>query len=87
MNRPHSTDPVTSAEEGASGTLFDLRVLIGVVLGIYGVMLFVTGLTDTKASLAKADGLPINLWFGVFLVVIAALFFIWRRVAPVHHKG
>ncbi|MCB8877677.1 hypothetical protein [Acidisoma silvae] len=86
MNRPDLTNPTTATEEGASGKLFDLRVLIGIVLGIYGLMLFVTGLTDTKASLAKADGIPINLWFGVFLVVIAGLFFVWRRLAPIHHK-
>ena len=87
MNRPNSADPVSSAEEGASSKLFDLRVLIGIVLGIYGLMLFVTGLTDTKASLAKADGLPINLWFGIFLIVIAGVFFVWRRLAPIHHKA
>ncbi|MGM1064765.1 hypothetical protein [Saccharothrix sp. Mg75] len=64
--------------------LFDLRLVIAVLFAIYGVVLVVVGLGFTDESdLAKADGLNINLWSGVGMVVVAALFAAWATLRPV----
>ncbi len=64
--------------------VFDVRMIIGLLLGIYGVVLTVTGLVGTSDDdLAKADGVNVNLLTGVALVVAAAVFFAWSRLRPV----
>lgn len=64
--------------------LFDLRLVIAVLFAIYGVVLLVVGLGFTEeADLAKADGLNINLWTGIGMVVLAALFAVWATLRPV----
>jgi hypothetical protein len=63
---------------------FDIRTFIALLIGIYGVVLVATGLFGTsEEALAKADGLNINLWAGLGMVVVAALFQIWARSRPV----
>lgn len=61
---------------------FDVRVLIAGLLGLYGLVLTVLGLTDGAAELAKADGLRINLWVGIALLTVAAFFATWAALAP-----
>ena len=64
--------------------LFDLRLVIAVLFAVYGVVLLVVGLGFTEeADLAKADGLNINLWTGVGMVVLAAVFAAWATWRPV----
>lgn len=62
--------------------LFDLRYVIAGLLGLYGVVLVVRGLFDGPAELARAAGTAVNLWTGIALVVVSALFLIWARVRP-----
>lgn len=64
--------------------LFDLRLVIAMLFAIFGVVLLVVGLGFTEeADLAKADGLNINLWSGVGMVVLSALFAGWAALRPV----
>ncbi|HEY2224562.1 hypothetical protein [Actinomycetospora sp.] len=62
--------------------LFDLRYVIGALLGVYGVILVIRGLLDGPEQLARAAGTAINLWTGIALVVVSALFLLWARVRP-----
>ena len=63
---------------------FDIRVFIGSLIGLYGVVLVLVGLFGTSDSqLAKSDGLNINLWAGLGMVVVAAAFMVWARLRPV----
>jgi hypothetical protein len=75
-----STDhtPAHDAEEGAThkAGAFDIRTFIGALIGIYGVVLVVTGLFSS-------DGRTINLTAGACMVVGAAVFFTWARLRPV----
>ena len=69
---------------------FDIRVIISMLIGLYGVVLVVTGLVATSdADLDTADGVNINLWAGLGMVAVAAAFVVWSRVRPivvaVHH--
>jgi hypothetical protein len=64
--------------------LFDIRFFIGALLGIYGVILVLTGLFGTSdAELAKSEDINVNLWTGVALVVASIVFIVWARLRPV----
>ena len=64
-------------------SLFDVRTIIGALLGIYGIVTFIVGLVGTsQAELDKADGWNVNLATGVALMVVSAGFLIWVRLSP-----
>ncbi|MFI9817387.1 hypothetical protein [Saccharothrix variisporea] len=64
--------------------LFDLRLVIAMLFAVYGVVLVVVGLGFTEeADLDRADGLNINLWSGLGMVVLAAVFAVWTFARPV----
>ena len=62
--------------------LFDLRTIIGALFVLYGVILFIAGLFDTSAEIARADGIRINLWLGLAMFALGALFLLWVRLRP-----
>ena len=63
---------------------FDIRTFIASLIGIYGLVLVVSGLLHTSAAdLKKSDGLNINLIAGIGMVVVAAAFLLWARLRPV----
>ncbi|MCX6408716.1 MAG: hypothetical protein NTV28_17540 [Propionibacteriales bacterium] len=62
---------------------FDVRTLIGGLLGVYGLILTGLGLfRATEAELARGDGLNINLWAGIGMLVVSAAFLTWVRLRP-----
>jgi hypothetical protein len=63
---------------------FDIRSFIALLIGIYGVVLLIAGLIGpSQAALDKADGLNINLYAGIGMVVVSAAFLLWARLRPV----
>ena len=78
-----STETRTSA--------FDIRLIIALLTGVYGVILTVLGLFVTSDAEIdnKSAGVNINLWTGLGLLVVTLLFAVWARVRPVrvavHH--
>jgi len=61
---------------------FDVRNIIGGLLGIYGVILTVMGLFfDTEEE--KTGGVNANLWAGLALLAVSAVFLVWWRVRPI----
>jgi drug/metabolite transporter (DMT)-like permease len=75
--------PQTAVETGSRmQRLFDLRYVIGVLLGVYGVVLVIRGALDGPEQLARASGISINLWTGIGLLVVAAVFLAWARLRP-----
>jgi hypothetical protein len=79
-----SEAPDTGAEvpQSAAARLFDLRVLIGGLFAVYGVMLTVAGFFTSARELAKASGININLWMGIGMLIIAVFFLTWWRLRP-----
>lgn len=63
--------------------LFDLRLLISALFGVYGVILTIVGLFDDASEIAKAQGVRINLWLGLAMLVFAGLVFLWARLRPI----
>ena len=51
--------------------LFDIRIIIGGLIGIYGIILVITGLFTGDTQIDKSDGLNINLVGGICMVVAA----------------
>jgi hypothetical protein len=75
----HSAPASTTASR-----LFDLRTVIAVLFGVYGIVLFILGLVATDdADIAKAGGWNINLDTGIAMLVIAVLFVLWVRLRPI----
>jgi hypothetical protein len=72
------------AEKRARGArLFDIRRLIGALFVVYGIVLVVVGLTDSKANIAKASGVHINLWTGLGMLIFGILMLMWAFGRPV----
>ncbi|MGQ4599158.1 hypothetical protein [Nocardia sp. R6R-6] len=64
--------------------LFDIRTIVGALLGCYAVVLVVTGLVhDTAAEQAKTGGVNVNLWSGIGMGVVALAFLVWTLLRPV----
>ena len=64
--------------------LFDIRIFIGGLLGVYGVILTIVGLVDTdQAELNKTDDFNINLVAGLVMVATCVFFVAWARLRPV----
>ena len=74
-------DQSTGAGKKTAGA-FDIRNIIGLLLGTYGVILLLAGLFADK-SLDKTGGVNANLWTGIALAVAAAVFLTWARVKPI----
>ncbi|RZQ59360.1 hypothetical protein [Amycolatopsis suaedae] len=62
---------------------FDIRMIIALLVGVYGVVLTVMGIGfTTDEELAKAAGVNINLWAGIGMLVFAAAFVLWAQLRP-----
>jgi amino acid transporter len=62
---------------------FDIRVVIALLIAIYGVALTVLGIIADPKEVAKAAGININLWGGIAMLVFAAAFVLWARLRPI----
>lgn len=60
---------------------FDIRNVIGALLGLYGVVLLVTGLVSDEAPEATGD-INANVWTGIGLIAVAVAFLMWSRLRP-----
>jgi len=68
--------------KSAASKLFDIRLMIGGLFVVYGVMLTIYGFFTTEAELKKAAGININLWLGLGMLVLGALFLLWMKLNP-----
>ena len=70
--------PTTKHTAGA----FDIRNIIGGLIGLYGVILTLMGIFGDK-ELDKTGGVNANLWAGLGMLVVGLGFLIWARLRPV----
>ncbi len=92
MSEPHSgtgraasASTAGSAEaepKSAAAKLFDIRLLIGGLFTLYGLMLTIAGFFTSDSAREKASGININLWLGLGMLVLGLLFLLWRQVNP-----
>jgi hypothetical protein len=77
---------VPSDREARAANLFDLRRIIGGLFAVYGVILTIVGLTDSQKEIDKAAGININLWTGLGMLVVAAIFLVWAFTRPLSEQ-
>ncbi|MFE1595664.1 hypothetical protein [Nocardia sp. NPDC058705] len=64
--------------------LFDIRTIIGALLGSYGVILVITSLLQDSATQdVKTGGVDVNLWAGLGMFGFAVVFIGWALLRPV----
>ena len=63
--------------------LFDLRRIIGALFVVYGLVLLVLGIGASDADIEQAAGVNVNLWMGLALLVVGAIFIAWALARPV----
>ncbi|MFD8236976.1 hypothetical protein ACFV20_34500 [Streptomyces sp. NPDC059696] len=71
--------------EGKSATaarLFDIRRIIGGLFVLYGVIVTIAGLTASDADIDKAEGVNINLWTGLGMLLLGVFFLVWLKLRP-----
>ena len=69
------------AEKQTAGA-FDIRNVIGALLGIYGVVLILVGIFDGDGG-PKSGDVNSNLWAGLILLVVGVGFLAWAKIRPV----
>jgi hypothetical protein len=62
--------------------LFDVRLVIGGLFLIYGVIVTLLGIFDSSAEIDKAQGVRINLWMGLAMLALGGIMLLWLRLNP-----
>ena len=63
-------------------SLFDLRMVIGGLLVLSGVVLTILGLVAADDARAEAASININLWAGLAILAGGAVFLAWALLRP-----
>jgi hypothetical protein len=82
MSEPNA-ESESEVTKSAASKLFDIRLLIGGLFVVYGVLLTVDGFFTSDKERAKAAGLNMNLWLGIGMLVLGLLFLLWRMLNPI----
>jgi NADH:ubiquinone oxidoreductase subunit 6 (subunit J) len=93
--RPFGAPTEIDADEAERARLqnrFDIRRIIGALFVLYGVVLVVTGIVGSHAVKTKADGINVDLWVGLAMLVFGVLMVAWALWRPVvpdppEHEG
>ena len=68
--------------KSAAARLFDVRREIGGLFVVYGLIVTAVGVFDSSAEIDKAQGVRINLWMGLGMLVMGLLFLAWQWWRP-----
>lgn len=77
-----SVTATKSSNRGHRAGMFDIRNIIGALLGIYGVILTFVGLFGDPED-DKTGGVNANLWAGLALLAAGLVFIAWALLRPV----
>ena len=58
---------------------FDLRLPIGILFTIYGLLLSIYGLVGNKEQYARSLGINVNLVWGIVMLVFGLIMFFFAR--------
>jgi LPXTG-motif cell wall-anchored protein len=83
MSEAHMSSSESTPGKKAAGA-FDVRNIIGALIGAYGLVLLVMGLIGpSEDDLAKTGGFNANLWVGLGMLAAGIGFLVWSRVRPI----
>jgi hypothetical protein len=71
------------AKAARAANRFDIRRLIGGLFLIYGTVLTVVGIIGSHHVKTYADGIDIDLWTGIGMLIFGALMVYWALARPV----
>ncbi|MFY4718982.1 hypothetical protein [Streptomyces sp. LaBMicrA B280] len=71
------------SKSATASRIFDLRRIIGGLFVLYGVIVTITGITDPQSAIDKAQGVNINLWTGIGMLLLGVFFLVWLKLRPV----
>jgi len=80
MSSPELTPAQRRAETVAK--LLDLRMFIGSLFVVFGIIVTFRGLTATAAEIAKAAGINLSLWTGLLMLATGIVFVAWTLISP-----
>ncbi|WP_433826319.1 hypothetical protein ACQP2E_30145 [Actinoplanes sp. CA-015351] len=66
--------------------LFDVRLVIGGLFVVYGLIVTGIGIFDTQAEIDKAQGVRINLWMGLAMLALGIFMLVWLKLNPVRNE-
>ncbi|MDQ1681839.1 MAG: hypothetical protein QOH99_380 [Frankiaceae bacterium] len=72
----------SAMSDSKMASLFDVRLVVGGLLTLYGIVLTIMGIADGSDAVQKAAGIRINLWTGLAMLVVGLLFLLWMRIRP-----
>ncbi|CAL9444165.1 hypothetical protein SUDANB58_02315 [Streptomyces sp. enrichment culture] len=70
-------------KSATAARLFDIRRIIGGLFVLYGVIVTIAGITASDADIDKAEGVNINLWTGLGMLLLGVFFLAWLKLRPV----
>ena len=70
------------AKSATAARIFDLRRIIGGLFVLYGIIVTIAGINPSDASLDKSEGININLWTGLGMLLLGIFFLVWQKVKP-----
>lgn len=84
--KPITQTPAGTKTKSHTAGAFDIRNVIGALLGIYGLVLVIASFAlepgvnpDTNQPKNSMD----NLWAGLAMLAVAVVFFVWTKLAPI----
>lgn len=79
---PSTSEDATKPRNHHTAGAFDIRNVIGALIGIYGVILTAMGLLgDTEPD--KTGDVNANLYAGLAMLLVGVVFVVWARLRPV----
>ncbi|WP_406148294.1 hypothetical protein [Streptomyces sp. NBC_01012] len=82
MSDLHKEVSELEQKSATAARLFDIRRIIGGLFVVYGVIVTIAGISPSDADLKKAEGVHINLWTGLAMLVLGLFFLIWMKLRP-----
>ena len=81
--QPTGESDADEAEAARAANKFDIRRLIGGLFCLYALILIALGIFGSHTIKNKADGINIDLWTGLGMLVFGALMIFWALSRPV----
>ena len=81
--QPTGESEEDEAEAARAANKFDIRRLIGGLFCLYAVILIALGIFGSHTTKNKADGINVDLWTGIGMLVFGGLMIFWALSRPV----
>ncbi|MEU0204814.1 hypothetical protein [Streptomyces canus] len=70
------------AQSATAARIFDLRRIIGGLFVLYGIIVTIAGINPSDSALDKSEGININLWTGLAMLLLGIFFLVWLKMRP-----